>query len=153
MILRAIENIRQKPKAVRQRYAFVTAATFTAIVTGIWVISLPARFDAVQNGMLTASPEISTQSAGAPFSGVWGEFKQQILDMTGRGSVTNGAVEKEQADVSTPIVEESFATTSNSVLLESGSTITFGTSNSASSTKTIMLGTTSTTSSTSPDGL
>lgn len=155
MLLRAIENIRRKPKAARQQYAFVTAVTFTAIVAGVWSLSLPARFVAVQEGVAIATPEVSSQKASVPFSGVWTEFKQQVLGLVGQEAASE--VNNEPLlliSTSTAVT----ATTSAEVqedplLLESGSTIRFGTQPSASSSSTIMLGTTSTTSSTSPDGL
>jgi hypothetical protein len=145
MILRAIESIRQKPKAVRQRYAFVTTVIFTAIVTGVWSLSLPARFTAVQEGVTTASPEITSQTASAPFSGVWSQFKQQVLGMVGKDSTapTNESLmlmSTSSAEVITEPKDES-------VLLESGSTIRFGTQAPASNSPGILLGTTSTTSS------
>lgn len=147
MLLRTIENIRQKPKAVRQRYAFVTAVAFTAIVTGIWSLSLPARFTAVQEGVITVSPEITTQTATAPFSGVWTEFRQQVLGKFGKSPIAPSA-ESNLIDTSTSIA--SSTPVSDSVSLPSGSTIRFGTQAEDTASPSIMLGTTSTTSSTSP---
>lgn len=149
MLIRAIENIRQKPKAVRQRYALVTAVTFTAIVTGIWSLSLPARFTAVQEGVVTASPEITSQTASAPFSGVWTEFKERLFKRGGESTTTSTT--ESSAVVSTSTNESQEPAKPDSVSLPSGSTIRFGTQTEDTTSPTIMLGTTSTTSPTSPN--
>lgn len=151
MILRAIENIRQKPRSVRQRYAFVTAFIFTAVVTGIWSLSLPARFVAVQEGVMIASPEITNQAASVPFSGVWGEFKQKLIGLSNSKKSPITPETESSTEVGTSAAENKQATESDSVLLESGSMIRFGAQTEQFSSSTIMLGTTSTTSSTSPD--
>lgn len=149
MLLRAIENIRQKPKPVRQRYAFVVTVTFTTIVVGVWSLSLPARFVAVQEGVMKVKPEITSQTATAPFSGVWSEFKQQILSLVGKGATTSS--EELLILVSTTTVKVPTTPKEESVLLDSGSTIRFGTQSPIADTPGILLGTTSTTSNASPE--
>jgi len=153
MLLRTIENIRRKPKAVRQRYAFVTAATFTLLVAGVWSLSLPARFNAVQQGVIiTASPErVSSQAASVPFSGVWSQFKQQLSNLGSQATSTASEVTEPGLMLDVPAATTT-SSEDTSVLLESGSTIRFGTSQPSNDSPTILLGTTSTTSSTSPDG-
>ena len=153
MLLRAIENVRQKPKAVRQRYALVVAVAFTVVVTGIWSLSLPGRFTAVHDGMMTASPEMKSQTASAPFSGVWGQFKQQVLGMTGENTATPRADNDLQMMIDNSAVLVSPEPKPDSVLLESGSTIRFGTDESKTDSPAIMLGTTTgSTSVTSTEG-
>lgn len=39
MLKKALRHIRQKPKAVRNQYALVLSATFTAVVFLIWLVS------------------------------------------------------------------------------------------------------------------
>lgn len=40
-----IENIRQKPKQVKDQYAFYGAAMITFVIAVIWVVSLPVSFE------------------------------------------------------------------------------------------------------------
>ena len=44
MLLRFIEQLRTKPKDVRNRYAFVVASGTTAIIAILWMLTLPAHF-------------------------------------------------------------------------------------------------------------
>jgi len=140
MILRIIESIRQKPKAVRQHYAFIVAVAFTTVVAGVWSLSLPARFSAV--------PALEGQTASAPFSGVWGQLKQQMAGLTGK-STTSVSIEDPITD--TTAVSATLPIT-DSLLLESGSTITFGATDSAPSAPAILIGTTSVVAPASPEG-
>jgi len=42
-MLRHIEALREKPKAVRNHYAFTIALSVTLLIVAVWAISLPAR--------------------------------------------------------------------------------------------------------------
>lgn len=42
-MLRHIEELRKKPKAVRNQYAFTIALSLTLLIVAVWAISLPAR--------------------------------------------------------------------------------------------------------------
>ncbi|MFN3692967.1 MAG: hypothetical protein ACK4SL_02600 [Candidatus Paceibacteria bacterium] len=65
--------MRQKPKAVRQRVAFLTALSFTLLVGGVWTLTLPARF---------SSTEALAQSEGTkPFAGLWTGFRDQFSNL------------------------------------------------------------------------
>ncbi|MFN3188475.1 MAG: hypothetical protein ACK42D_02955 [Candidatus Paceibacteria bacterium] len=144
MLLRAIENVRQKPKAVRQRYAFVIAATFTAVVAGVWSLSLPSRFMEVQEGVIATSPQMTSQQpASVPFSGVWNEFKQQVLGMASKSTTTTSSQET-YSIMSTSTPEDLEILNNDPVLLESGSTIRFGTQESSNDSPGVLIGTTST---------
>ena len=73
MLFRTLDNLRQKPKAVRQRVAFLTAASFTLLVGGIWTLTLPAKF---------TSSELLAQSEGTkPFAGLWTGFRDQFSNL------------------------------------------------------------------------
>lgn len=41
----SLENLRRKPKAVRNRYAFYVAVTVTIFVVSGWAVTVPTRFD------------------------------------------------------------------------------------------------------------
>lgn len=134
MLLRVIEKIRQKPKSVRQRYAFVFTVAFTAMVTGIWSLSLPARFASVQEEFSDVAVVPATQSATAPFSGVWDQFKKQLINLTDDNNPTPATSTEMSTTSST--TKSIPANESKSIQLKSGSTITFGSNNDTTSTST-----------------
>jgi len=72
MLFRILNALRQKPKHVRDQYAFGGAVIFTAIVMGVWSLSLPARFSTVAQGVSEAQP------AAAPFSHMFSQLKEQL---------------------------------------------------------------------------
>ena len=63
MLFRIIDAIRRKPKHVREQYAFGGAVIFTAVVVGVWSLSLPARFAVVSEGVSEANPPAAPGSA------------------------------------------------------------------------------------------
>jgi len=40
-----LERLRKKPRHVRDNYAFIGASSFLLVVAGIWALSLPLRFE------------------------------------------------------------------------------------------------------------
>ena len=70
MLFRIIDAIRRKPKHVREQYAFGGAVIFTAVVVGVWSLSLPARFAVVSEGVSEAKPP------AAPFAHLIGQVKE-----------------------------------------------------------------------------
>ncbi len=42
-MLKKIEEIRQKPQSIRNRYAFLIAFFITSIIAGFWATTIPAR--------------------------------------------------------------------------------------------------------------
>lgn len=133
MLLRVIDKIRQKPRAVRQQYAFVLAVSFTAVVTLIWSLSLPARFLYVQEEFSDIAIDIEpiSQTATVPFAGVWTQLKKQLF------GVTNDS--KTNSTIITDPTENSFVSPqqppkkASRIELDSGTTITFGSLNSLNS--------------------
>lgn len=154
MLLRAITAIRRKPRAVRQQYAFMTAVLFTAFVAGIWTLSVPARFVSVQQGVFTTTTPAASQPAAVPFSSVWNQLRQQVDTVvnTATPPTTPGALDVEVAGGNVP---PQTPAPSSTIELESGSTITFGTSSQglpATSTTILIRSATSTPETTSPAG-
>ncbi len=70
MLFRIIDAIRRKPKHVREQYAFGGAVIFTAVVVGVWSLSLPARFAVVSESVSEAKPP------AAPFTHLIGQVKE-----------------------------------------------------------------------------
>ena len=83
MLFRTLDNLREKPKAVRQRIAFLTAISFTLVIGGIWTLTLPARF----------ADETLAQSEGTkPFAGMFSGFREQFSALRQQASAVVGAV-------------------------------------------------------------
>lgn len=72
MIFSWLDNIRSKPKAVRERYAFIFSTFLIVIIVAVWSLSLPTRFS-----NLAFSEEVD-QEASVPFSGIWQNLKAQL---------------------------------------------------------------------------
>lgn len=142
MLLRAIENVRRKPKPVRKRYAFVVAVVFTALVAGVWSFSLPARFGAI-DGAISAAPggRETSQSAGLPFSGMFGQIRQQFSDIMNTGGAPTATSDSSASAVPAASMPPP---ANDPVLLESGSTIRFGVTAPEAGAPAIMIGTSST---------
>jgi len=76
MLLKWLDTIRTKPKHVRLTVAFWGAMISTGLVAGMWTISLPTKlndFSEHVNGQ--------SQSASAPFSGIWNQVVGQFRDV------------------------------------------------------------------------
>ena len=69
MFWRWLENVRKKPKAIRQQYAFVMAVTITGTVGLLWSLSLPQRLGTVASSLSGAE-----QVATTPFSTIRKQF-------------------------------------------------------------------------------
>jgi len=67
-MLRKIEELRKQPKEVRNRRAFYVATVVTAIIAGVWAISVPAKFAAID-------------TIGNPANDQSGSFSRAIVDV------------------------------------------------------------------------
>jgi len=131
MLLRLIDAVRAKPKAQRQRYAFLGAAVITVIIAGGWSLTVPERIATITNSVTVDKPE--AQVATVPFAGLW----QQFLGATRRTTsipVTESVVLSEENLASDSVIAED-----ESLLLPSGSTIRFGEDEYQASTSTISI--------------
>jgi hypothetical protein len=79
MLFTFLDETRKKSRAVRQRYAFLSAATFTLIVAGLWTLSLPTRFVALT---AVSSSTVSEAAAASPFANMWNQIKSQVSDIS-----------------------------------------------------------------------
>ena len=76
MLFQFLDNLRQKPKPVRNQYAFGFALCSTVIIAGVWSLSLPSRFASLGN---TAAVGSATEAAStAPFAGLFNQLKEQF---------------------------------------------------------------------------
>lgn len=98
MLFRTLDNLREKPKAVRQRIAFLTAISFTLVIGGIWTLTLPARF----------ADETLAQSEGTkPFAGMFSGFRDQFSALRQQASAVVGAVSSTTATTTTTVATTS----------------------------------------------
>jgi len=73
MLFKILDNIRSKPKPVRDQYALGIAVFCTLAIGGVWSLSLPSRFGDVQQ---VASLASSTNAA--PFTNFFTQLKNQF---------------------------------------------------------------------------
>lgn len=79
MFLKFLDNLRTKPKAVRDQYSFLFALTLTLIVGGFWTLSLPERFSlAIPNNLAVAT---NTPPTTAPLGNFFTQFKNQFASV------------------------------------------------------------------------
>jgi hypothetical protein len=76
MLFQFLDTVRQKPKQVRNQYAFGFALGCTVLIGGVWSLSLPARF--ANLGNVAAVGSASSTLSTAPFAGLVDQLKQQF---------------------------------------------------------------------------
>lgn len=91
MLLRWIEQARKKPKAVRNRYAFVGAFVITSCITLVWAVSLPSQLAVINADEDKTVPEDSTGAFAKFFSEVKQNFATayKSKDNAGADSATS----------------------------------------------------------------
>lgn len=70
MFFELLDRIRQKPRAVREQYAFILTTTFIGIVVFLWLFTLPSRF----NEILSVTEDGVSTPATPPFSSLWDQM-------------------------------------------------------------------------------
>jgi hypothetical protein len=76
MLFKILDNLRSKPKHVRDQYALGIALFCTFVIGGVWSLSLPSRF----GGDSQVAALASTTNA-APFSNFFTQLKSQFIDI------------------------------------------------------------------------
>jgi hypothetical protein len=66
MLFRILDQLRARPKGVRQRYAFASALIITLLIGGVWSLTLPARF---------AQTDSQLAAGTIPFGGFFDRIK------------------------------------------------------------------------------
>jgi hypothetical protein len=99
---RFFQNIRKKPKSIRNNYAFAIAGSFTVVVMMIWVVSQP------NDGIFTGGGKLSEEEKNSPFSTFIKESKEQMASL--KGAFSDGVSNLEETN--TPV-----ATSSNGIML------------------------------------
>jgi len=102
-----LEELRKKPKAIRNLYAFWGAVILTGIIALVWVLSLFAKFDKIE----TPSFKETNETTGA-FSQFIEKTKQRFLN------------DESEADQSSVFEETAATTTSSETASSTESTVT-----------------------------
>jgi hypothetical protein len=111
MLHNFFDNLRTKPKVVRDQYALLGAVCLTLMIGGMWSLSIPARLSTM------ATNATSTSVASAPMSGLFTQLKNQfksartavVLPSLSDTPTTTPAVSGAQADSPTSTIR--FGTT------------------------------------------
>lgn len=84
MIYTFFDNLRTKPKAVRDHYAFLGAVCCTLMIGGVWSLSIPARLGSFAQS--ASSTSVATV-ASAPHSGFFEQLKSQFKSVQKIGAL------------------------------------------------------------------
>jgi hypothetical protein len=76
MLIRTIRSVRQKPKQVRDKYAFGVAVGMTAIIASVWVWQLSGTASIVE------TENVAPVAAPAAFSTLLDEAKKKFSETT-----------------------------------------------------------------------
>lgn len=74
-MLRKIESLRKQPKQVRNRYAFWVALSVTAVITLVWVITLPDKISDFEVGVSD-----DTRNELSTFANVINDIKGNVVE-------------------------------------------------------------------------
>lgn len=89
-MLKLIEKIRQKPKSVKDHYAFYGAVGITGVIAVVWAVSLPAG--------LNQNPVPEEGGPRPAFSTLFGEMKDQFgalqANLANLSTTTDSAAEE-----------------------------------------------------------
>ncbi len=147
MLFKFLDNVRSKPKHVRDQYALGIAVFCTLAIGGVWSLSLPARFAGESNVAALAS----TTNA-VPFANFFTQLKNQfsgmkeaINELPAATTTSNSIASTTQAALDLQLSDEN----KQQIMASStGTRIEFGTGVQATSTvessgKPVLVGTTS----------
>jgi len=122
MILEYLEKMREKPLAVRKRFAFICAFSFTAVVALIWGVSLPSQLAALSLSSVTLPETVDTDALEDSFS----EQNARLGEMVGTQEDRERALsifnELQESTASSSPVEEGETAQSENVILETTKT-------------------------------
>jgi hypothetical protein len=107
-----LEELRKKPRALKEAYALWGSLALTALVALVWTVSLPTRFS--ETDALQVSGE--TQAAGA-FSQFLNQIKTNVSETWNQGKTAVSGLESMSSpdqSTSTPASTASTTTTTSS---------------------------------------
>lgn len=118
MLFKTLDNLRTKPKVVRDQFAFMVAVVFTILIAAIWALSLPSRLERI-----TAGEQATTTT---PFAGFFSQFKSQFSHPAETVATTTVASDGTSAASTTEAaLTLDLSSTTKAALESSGTTIRF----------------------------
>lgn len=94
MLFQILDNIRNKPKHVRDQYAFGIAVFCTLVIGGVWTLSLPSRF--APESQVAA---LASSTNAAPFTNFFTQLKNQFKAV--KSSINTNVATTSNSNVST----------------------------------------------------
>jgi hypothetical protein len=149
MLFKIIDDIRTKPKPVRDQYAFMIALFCTLAIGGVWSLSLPSRF--APDSQVAA---LASTTNAVPFSNFFTQLKNQFrgvteqMDAVATTTAQLSAASSTEAALDLQLSPENKDKIKANETTESGSKIQFGNGTQASSSngsysQTVLVGTSS----------
>jgi hypothetical protein len=74
-MLKKIESLRERPKHIRNAYAFWISLSVTLLIAFLWSTTLPAKF----SGTVTSTSSAQTVEQGSSFFHTLGELKDSVI--------------------------------------------------------------------------
>ena len=81
MLKRVIRAVRQKPKAVRDQYAFFLAISLTGVIVVFWLLSLGSMFEGMALSQLAAEDESSEDFSDESLVDMISEVRQEFDEL------------------------------------------------------------------------
>tara|TARA_B100000508_G_scaffold140158_1_gene140347 strand:- start:1169 stop:1588 length:420 start_codon:yes stop_codon:yes gene_type:complete len=104
---RWLSNLRQQPKAYRQRVAFVGAVSMTAVIALMWSVSLPQRLSTIGN--VVEEPNEETQSS---FNRFFADVREQVAVVGDSVATLRQGADSQPATTSPPTASSTTSTAS-----------------------------------------
>lgn len=98
-MLHHLEELRKRPKAIRNSYAFGVALSVTLLVAVVWAVSLPSRFT-LESEVATEQPTDSGPTIQEQLSGVRDILSDNLELLQSQAEVIESADQDEPAEVS-----------------------------------------------------
>jgi len=106
MLVRLIRSIRRKPKAVRNQYAFWTAASITGLILVTWLFSLTSDF-AIENLSVSpadqANPAADGDSSSQSLSDFVDDIREGVASATDEVATNRSTTASPTAATETPV--------------------------------------------------
>ncbi len=77
MVEKILYELRNRPREARRRLAFLGAVTLTSMIAGLWLFTLPTRFDFGDK----TDTNLTTTTDAPLFGSLWNELKSQFSSL------------------------------------------------------------------------
>lgn len=94
-----IENMREKPRGVKQRFAFLVSISITVIIFVFWLATWDARMEIIASSKTQNSALESASSGLANVSAVFKNVKNIFSSSFGEGGVVKKKLEEIELEI------------------------------------------------------